>query len=94
MDKLRNHKKTIIQALSTLAHNFHLDNFFKGKIYQGLGKGACLPGLNCYSCPGAAGSCPIGSLQAVIGSKKYKFSYYVIGLIMFFGVIFGRLIRG
>lgn len=94
MDKVKNYKKLIVQALSTLAHNFHLDNFLKGKIYQGPGKKACLPGLNCYSCPGAAGSCPIGSLQAVIGSKKYKFSYYVIGLIMFFGVIFGRLICG
>lgn len=94
MDKLKNYKKIIIQTLSTIAHNFHLDNFLKGKIYQGAGKRACLPGLNCYSCPGAAGSCPIGSLQAVIGSKKYKFSFYVVGLIMFFGVVFGRLICG
>lgn len=94
MDKFNKYRKIIIQALSTIAHNFHLGNFLKGKIYQGNGKKLCLPGLNCYSCPGAAGSCPIGSLQAVIGSKKYKFSYYVIGLIMFFGVMFGRLICG
>lgn len=94
MDKLRNQKRIIIQALATLGHNFHLDNFFKGKIYQGSGKKVCLPGLNCYSCPGAAGSCPIGSLQAVIGSSKYRFSYYVIGIMMFFGVMVGRLICG
>jgi len=53
-----------------------------------------LPGLNCYSCPGAAGSCPIGSMQAVMGSKKYKFSYYVFGMMAFFGVMVGRLICG
>lgn len=94
MDKLKASKKTIVQALSTLFHNIHLGNFLKGKIYQGPGKRVCLPGLNCYSCPGAAGSCPIGSLQAVIGSKKYKFSFYVIGIMMFFGVVFARLICG
>ena len=77
MDKLR--KKYIIQSLSALLHNIHLPNFLKGKIYQGPGKKLCLPGLNCYSCPGAAGSCPIGSLQAVIGSQKYRVSFYVLG---------------
>lgn len=92
MDKLR--KKYIIQSLSALLHNIHLPNFLKGKIYQGPGKKLCLPGLNCYSCPGAAGSCPIGSLQAVIGSQKYRVSFYVLGLMMFFGVSLGRLICG
>lgn len=38
-------------------------------------KTLCVPGLNCYSCPGALGSCPIGSLQAVMGSRKYQFSF-------------------
>lgn len=94
MDRVKNTKRLIIQALSTLAHNFHLPNFLKGKIYQGPGKKICLPGLNCYSCPGAAGSCPIGSLQAVIGSAKYRVSFYVMGLMMFFGVMVGRLICG
>ena len=55
-----------IQALSTLLTNAHLTGFFTGKIFKGNLKGFCVPGLNCYSCPGAIGSCPIGSLQAVI----------------------------
>ena len=55
---------------------------------------ACVPGLNCYSCPGAIGSCPIGSLQAVIGSKKFSISYYVIGIIILIGALFGRLVCG
>ena len=66
----------------------------RDRIYSGQSKKLCLPGLNCYSCPGAAGSCPIGSLQAVMGAKKYKFSYYVFGMMAFFGVMVGRLICG
>ena len=50
-------------------------------------------GLNCYSCPGAVGSCPIGSLQSSIGSK-YKISLYVAGLLIFVGALFGRFICG
>ena len=65
-----------IQAGATLLTNIHLPNFFKGEIYQGKGKAVCVPGLNCYSCPAASGACPIGSFQAVVGSSKYKFSYY------------------
>lgn len=83
-----------IQATATLLSNSYLVGFFTGKIYKGKLKNICVPGLNCYSCPGAVGSCPIGSLQAVIGSSKFKFAYYIVGLIMLFGVLFGRLICG
>ena len=69
--------RTCIQAGATLLTNIHLPNFFKGGIYQGNGKTVCVPGLNCYSCPAASGACPIGSFQAVVGSSKFKFSYYV-----------------
>jgi len=94
LDKIKKINRTAIQALATLFTNIHIPNFFTGKIYTGPTKRACVPGLNCYSCPGAAGSCPIGSMQAVMGAKKYKFSYYVIGTMMFFGVVFARLICG
>lgn len=94
MDKIKKINRTAIQALATFFTNIHIPNFFTGKIYTGPTKRACVPGLNCYSCPGAAGSCPIGSMQAVMGAKKYKFSYYVIGTMMFFGVVFARLICG
>ena len=53
-----------------------------------------MPGLNCYSCPGAVGSCPIGSLQAVIGSKKFSISYYVFGIMILIGALLGRLVCG
>ena len=83
-----------IQFLATLLTNIHLPNFFKGKIYQGSGKTVCVPGLNCYSCPGAAGSCPIGALQAVVGASKFRFSYYITGFLILLGVLLGRFICG
>lgn len=83
-----------IQAAATLLTNIHLPNFFKGGIYQGKGKAVCVPGLNCYSCPGAAGACPIGSFQAVVGSSKFRFSYYITGSLILLGVLLGRFICG
>lgn len=83
-----------IQAAATLITNIHLPNFFKGGIYQGKGKAVCVPGLNCYSCPGAAGACPIGSFQAVVGSSKFRFSYYITGFLILLGVLLGRFICG
>ena len=94
MDKLKNISRNKIQGLVALLYNLHIPNFFKGKIYSGPTKKVCLAGLNCYSCPSAAVSCPIGSMQAVMGSKKYRFSYYVFGMIAFFGVMIARLICG
>lgn len=83
-----------IQILWFIITNSYIVGFFQGKIFRGKTKALCVPGLNCYSCPGALGSCPIGSLQAVIGSAKYRFSFYVVGFLIFFGGIFGRFICG
>lgn len=91
---MRQGKRHLIQALAAIAHNPHLGNFFTGRIYQGPTKGVCVPGLNCYSCPGAAGACPIGSLQAVIGGRGRGVPYYVTGSVLLFGALFGRLICG
>lgn len=87
-------KRMAIQAVAALIQNANFKGFFTGKIYQGPVKNVCVPGLNCYSCPGAVGACPIGSLQNTLSSYKFKFPYYVLGLIIFFGAVFGRLICG
>lgn len=84
----------LIQAGATLLTNLHLPNFLKGGIYQGKGKAVCVPGLNCYSCPAASGACPIGSFQAVVGSSKFSFSYYITGFLILLGVLLGRFICG
>lgn len=65
-----------------------------GKIYKGKLKNICVPGLNCYSCPSAVGACPIGSLQAVIGSWKFQAAAYVSGFLIFIGALFGRVVCG
>ena len=83
-----------IQAVATLLPNIHIPNLFKGKIYQGNVKTMCVPGLNCYSCPAATGACPIGAFQAVVGSSKFKFTYYITGFFILLGVLLGRFICG
>ena len=84
----------LVQACAALLTNLHLPNFFKGELYRGAGKTVCVPGLNCYSCPGAAGACPIGAFQAVVGSSKFQFSYYITGILILLGVLLGRFICG
>ena len=90
----RNQNRWKIQLGAAIASNPFLCNFFQGKIYRGRLKGLCVPGLNCYSCPAAAASCPIGSLQAVIGSSKFQFAYYVTGILILIGVLLGRVVCG
>lgn len=92
--KLKRRIRLIVQIGFVALSNGYINGFLSGTIYRGQTKKLCVPGLNCYSCPGALGSCPIGSLQAVLGSQKYQFSYYIIGIIMAFGAFFGRIICG
>ena len=83
-----------VQAGWTALTNGYASGFLEGKIYKGASKVLCVPGLNCYSCPGALASCPIGSLQAVMGSAGFQFSCYVFGFLMVFGSLMGRFICG
>ncbi|WP_454052934.1 4Fe-4S binding protein [Clostridium sp. Marseille-Q7071] len=83
-----------VQFLFTIATNGYFKGFLEGNIYKGSTKKICVPGLNCYSCPGALGACPIGSMQAVIGSIRYDFSLYILGIISAFGILLGRFICG
>ena len=83
-----------IQALWALLSNSYLIGFVQGKIYKGKLKNLCVPGMNCYSCPGALGACPIGAMQAVIGDWNFKFAFYVAGFLMFVGALIGRFVCG
>lgn len=87
-------KRHGIQAAAALIQNANIKGFLTGRIYQGPVKIVCVPGLNCYSCPGAVGACPIGSLQSFLGARTFRFPYYVLGLMIFFGALLGRLICG
>ena len=94
LDKKSGFKRRFIQVLSTLIGNSNLKGFAESNIYKGDSKALCAPFLNCYSCPGAVAGCPIGSFQAVAGSMKYNISFYVLGTMMTFGILMGRLICG
>lgn len=83
-----------IQAAFAVLSNGYLSGFLQGKIYTGPLKTMCVPGLNCYSCPGALGSCPVGAMQAVISGNKHNFSYYIFGLLILFGAVLGRVVCG
>jgi polyferredoxin len=91
-------KRRLFQIFSTLGFNIYLPSFFKGEIFQGNTKGACVPILNCYSCPSAIGACPIGSIQNSFASLKfnlsiasYQFGLYVIGVLGAVGSLVGRM---
>lgn len=98
MGKLFNSVKTRlrlwVQIVFTAITNSYAKGFAEGGIYNGSLKAYCVPGLNCYSCPGALGSCPIGSLQAVIASRSFSFSYYLTGFFFLIGAVMGRLVCG
>ncbi len=74
--KVWEHGKTIIQTAFFALTNSFMVGWFKGSIYQGNLKYICVPGMNCYSCPGAWGSCPIGSLQAVLNGFDTSKSWF------------------
>ena len=92
--KKQNAIRKTVQALWGLVTNAHLIGFLTGKIYQGPLKRFCVPGMNCYACPAAIMSCPIGALQAVLGQKKPRFAFYVLGSLSFLGIMVGRFICG
>ena len=83
-----------IQLISAALVNGYIAGFQKGRIFTGGTKAVCVPVLNCYSCPGALGACPIGALQTAVGGVNHHFPFYVLGLLMLFGVLLGRAVCG
>ena len=87
-------KRRLIQVYAALLFNANIKGYITGEIYMGKLKNACTPGLNCYSCPGASGACPLGALQNSLASSGKTAPYYVFGIIMLYGLMFGRWICG
>ncbi len=86
-------KRKLMQLYFALLFNANIKGFVSGNIYQGNTKLACVPGLNCYSCPGAVGACPLGSLQGSFSAGKSTL-FYVGGILLLYSVLFGRMICG
>lgn len=87
-------KRKLLQFIALGYSNPYLSHFISGNLYKGKWKQFCNPGLNCYSCPAASLSCPIGALQAVNGSMQFRLSFYVTGFLLATGVLLGRFVCG
>ena len=88
------HFRLLFQIIYTIFTNGYAYGYLNGKIYKGSLKYACVPGLNCYSCPGAIGSCPLGALQNALAQRNIEVPFAVLGFLFVFGSIFGRFICG
>lgn len=94
MDKKGKHIRKTVQSVFGILQNGYLKGFIDKTIYKGALKHFCVPGMNCYSCPGALGACPIGALQALFDGRKRKAGLYVIGFLAFLGMLVGRFVCG
>ena len=91
--KLKPSKRKLIQLYFALLFNANFKGFTSGNIYQGQSKQVCVPGINCYSCPGAVGACPLGSLQGSFSADRSTL-FYVGGILLLYSILFGRMICG
>ena len=85
-------KRRLFQIGAVLVSNSYFGSIFYGNIYQGWLKGVCIPFMNCYGCPLALVSCPIGTLQhfAIIGAVPFL----LIGFLGTVGLVVGRMTCG
>lgn len=90
----RSRRRLLIQCLAAVFQNGYFQGFFQKTVFSGKTKGVCVPGLNCYSCPGALFACPIGALQGALNRRSAAAIQYVLGLLLLFGVVLGRLVCG
>ena len=86
--------RLFFQIIYTIVTNGYAFGYINGKIYRGDSKYVCVPGLNCYSCPGAVASCPLGALQNALNSRNLHVPFAVLGFLFIFGSIFGRFVCG
>ena len=91
-------KRRISQYLFTFLGNSYWLFPWHGPIYRGSLKKLCFVGLNCYSCPAAVTSCPIGALQNFLAGLRFNlqagsllFGFYVIGFLGMIGALIGRM---
>ena len=96
-----NRLRWLVQTLVAFGTNAYLLFPFGGSvIYQGPLKAVCHPGLNCYSCPGALLSCPVGAFQNFMASLRFSTGGFpltgaiVLGYVGFIGTVLGRLTCG
>lgn len=90
---LKPSRRKLVQLYTALLFNANFKGFASGNIYQDNTKTVCMPGLNCYSCPGAVTACPLGSLQGSFSADRSTL-FYIGGIILLYCFLFGRMICG
>jgi polyferredoxin len=81
-------RRRIVQLVALLATNSYFPAIRAGGFYQGTLKGVCVPVLNCYACPLAWGSCPVGALQHFVIVRALPL--YLLGALGLVGLFLGR----
>ena len=94
MGNKKNRLRLMVQAGAAALSNGYAAGFLRGRIYTGPVKYFCVPGLNCYSCPGAVGACPLGALQDSLSQSGTRAPAYIFGILILFGLLLGRIICG
>jgi hypothetical protein len=88
-------RRRIVQIITALAINSYIPGFMEGSLYRGSLKNLCVPGLNCSSCPGAWGTCPVGMLQAgFAGLLSLPQTVAAVAVIFILGIAGGRWVCG
>lgn len=90
----RGRARLLVQAAFAALTNGYARGFAEGGIFTGAAKRVCVPGMNCYSCPGALGACPLGSLQSALAGRELSAAMYVAGILAVFGAALGRFVCG
>ena len=84
--------RTLTQVSSAVLSNSYLGTVYTKAVNTNALKGICVPVLNCYACPAALFSCPIGTLQHFMAI--HTFPYYLAGLVALIGITVGRMACG
>jgi polyferredoxin len=85
-------KRRISQGVGAVVSNAYVQGFLAGTLYQGPLKNGCTPLLNCYACPSAVLSCPIGTIQHFMAARSVPF--YAVGTLSVVGASVGRMTCG
>jgi ferredoxin-type protein NapH len=85
-------KRRLFQIGTLVVSNSYIGALIFNRIYQGPFKGVCVPVMNCYGCPLATVSCPIGTLQHFVIIKAFPF--LLLGFLGLIGLTVGRMTCG
>lgn len=84
--------RAFVQLASATLSNSFVGTALTRTVNSNSMKGICIPYLNCYSCPSALFSCPIGTLQHFMAIRAVP--YMLIGILSAVGLTVGRMACG